>query len=593
MNKKNWKKALLSLVMATATIFSAVGCGDRGNGGGSGGGAGKVDIDTTKSQLFLKYYNGGVNRVWIDDVVAQFEKDYADVEFEEGKKGVQVIKDFDKSGVLASAVEKNVNQVFMLVGVEYYDYASAGVMMDISDVVKDSAVLSPTEKESVTIESKLRDSQKEFYQLDRGDGSKYYALPFFESFMNLVYNVSVFENKKLYFAQGTDGLTESWSEADLKSSKVEDLFVKSANAPKSLGPDGKTGVIGGVDYSADDGLPATYADFQALLTCMVRRNVIPFIWNATSTDYLTGLANEAWANSEGAEQFLLNMSLSGTATNLLDLDASGNVQYNQDGSLKMRDATAITPSNAYELHSQKGALDAIELVKIMMGSADYRWKESFKMDFRATQRYFLNGNEEGLTGGKDIAMMVEGTWWNSEARSDYASEEDRHSEDRKYAVMPLPKSDVSKVGEKNTKVSERQSMIFINKYCADYAIPIAKAFVSYLHSDRVMNIFSKDTDMLRALNYELTEDTLNGMSYFGRNNYELSRSENTEIIEWLPTTDVAKRNSQLLSWGSYAFSTAKYTNPYLFYYQSENANVSAAAYLKEAYINSKQGWTVS
>lgn len=589
MNKKTWKKALLSFVMATTTIFSAAGCGR-----GGGDDVDNVDIDTTKSQLFLRYYNGGVNRVWIDDVVSQFEKDYADVSFEKGKKGVQIIKDFDKSGVGANAIEKNVNQVFILVGVEYYDYASAGVMMDISDVVKDSAVLSPNEKENVTIESKLRDSQKDFYQLDRGDGSKYYALPFFESFMNLVYNVSVFESKKLYFAQGTDGVTSTWSEDELKSSKVEELFVKRASDPKSLGPDGRTGVIDGIDYSADDGLPATYDDFQALLTCMVRRNVIPFIWNATSTDYLTGLANEVWANNEGAEQFMINMSLNGTATNLLDLDASGNVQYNQDGSPKMRDAIEITPSNAYELHSQKGLLDAIEFVKIMMSSSDYRYRESFKMDFRSTQRYFLNGNEEGLTNGKDIAMMVEGTWWNSEARSDYASEEDRHSEDRKYAVMPLPKSDVSQVGEKNTKVSERQSMIFINRYCADYAIPIAKAFVSYLHSDRVMNIFSKDTDMLRALNYELTEDTLNGMSYFGRNNYELSRSENTDIIEWLPTTDTAKRNSALLSWESYSFSTASgVKNPYLFYFEESNAKVTPAQYLKDIYTNYKNSWKVS
>jgi hypothetical protein len=592
MKKTNWKKALLALTMAATTMLSAVGCGSRGAGGASG--ADNVDIDTTKSQLYLKYYNGGVNRVWIDDVISQFERDYAEVEFETGKKGVQIIKDFDKSGISASAIEKNPNQVFMLVGVEYYDYASNGVMMDISDVVQNGAALSPNQKEEKTIESKFRESQKSFYQLDRGNGKKYYALPFFESFMNLIYNVSVFEDKKLYFAQGKDGETETWSDADLKSSKVEDLFVKRANAPKSLGPDGKTGEIDGVNYSADDGLPATYKDFQALLTCMVRRNVIPFIWNATSTDYLTGIANEAWMNNEGAEQFMLNMSFEGTAKNLVALDDKGNVQYNEDGSVKMRGATEITPSNAYELHAQKGKLDAIEFVKMMMGSSDYRYRESFKMDFRATQRYFLNGNVDGLTGGKDIAMMVEGTWWNSEARSDYASEEDRHSEDRKFAILPLPKSDISKVGEKNTKVSERQTLIFINNFCADYAVPIAKEFVSYLHSDRVMNIFSKDTDMLRALNYELTEDTLQGMSYFGRSAYEFATSANTDVIEWLPTSNTTKKNGTLLDWASYAFSTATGgKNPYLFYFEESNAKVSPATYFKDIYNNYKNSWKIS
>ncbi len=581
MKKTKTMKRVLAVALAAAAALGCAACrGDDGENGGK--------IDSTKSQLYVRYYNGGVGRTWIDNVISMFEKEYAEVSFETGKKGVEIVKDFDKTGTGVGTVERSQNQVFITLGIDYYDFVSKDVMMDITDVMNDGAVLTPTTKEEKTIASKLSPDLKNFYLMDKGDGAKYYALPFFESSMNLIYNVTLFEDKKLYFAQGTDGQTESWTEERLKSGDVESLFVRNSDpavAPRSKGPDGKTGVINGVDYSLDDGLPATYNDFQALLTCMVRRNVIPFIWNATSTEYLIGLANDMWANNEGKEQMALNMSFSGTATDLVDMSDLS----------KTSPATEINGSTAYELHAQRGKLDALRFVKMMMSDSSYRYRESFNMEFRTTQRYFLNGNAEGLTGGKDIAMMVEGTWWNSEARTDYAGEEDRHSENRKYGVLPLPKPTYAEVGtKKTTKVSERKAVIFINKYCADYAVPIAKAFVSYLNSDRIMNVFSKDTDMLRSLNYELTDDTLNGMSYFGRNNYYLSRSENTEWIEWVGTTDTTKRQTALLEWSKYGYLLSDGSaNPFTFWKEESNANVTAEQYFKNVYDYYKNSWTVS
>ena len=588
MKKQTIKRIGVALALAVVTACTSVGC-SRGNDQPD-----DVDIDSTKSQLYVRYYSGGAGRNWMDSAIADFEAAYANKSFEDGKTGVQVVKDFDKSGFTDSTVKESSNQVF-IGELNYYKFVSSGVMMDISDVVKGNAVNGPDSAEAVTIESKLRPDQRNFYNIGADGNKKYYGLPSYETSMNINYNVSVFKNKNLYFAAGTDGQTETWSEEKLKSKDVEDLFIKTKNAKKSKGPDGKEGTY-------DDGLPATYNDFQALLTCMVRRGVVPFIWNGTSTDYLTGLANELWANNAGYEQMMLNMSFEGTAKDLIEFDANGKMVFNEDGTPKLRAETAITPKTAYELHASKSLYDAVRFVKMMMGTSvetnpardnTYRYKDSMKMDYRSTQEYFLNGKEKGKTNGQDIAMMVEGTWWESEARTNFASEEDRRSEERDYAIMPLPKATYADVGKNNTKISERNTVAFINANCPSYAVPIAKEFLKFIYSDKTMNDFSKDTDMLIAMNYELTEETLAAMSNYGRSVYEVTRAANTDIMEWNPVSDEAKKRSDLLEWSKYGFALSSgLINPYMYYFEEATRNNSAATYFEGIYSNFKGSWPI-
>ena len=80
---KRSKKMLALLLCATSlgSTFAFGACGDKQ----------VEEFDDSKSQLFVKYYNGGAGRAWIDEVVANFEADYADVSFEEGKKGVEML----------------------------------------------------------------------------------------------------------------------------------------------------------------------------------------------------------------------------------------------------------------------------------------------------------------------------------------------------------------------------------------------------------------------------------------------------------------------------------------------------------------------
>ena len=578
----------MTVALTVTTALGASGCAFK-----------KISYNTSKSQLFVKYYNGGVGREWIDDIINQFETEYAETSFEEGKKGVEVVKDFAKETLSVGKIKNNPNQVHICVNTNYYEFASNNVMLDITDVVKDKALTNKDVAESVTIESKISEDRKNFYNLGSNGEDKYYALPFFESSMNLVYNVDLFNTNNYYFAKNksAEGITYN----DLTSyEKIADLFITDSNEEKSYGPDGKTGTINGTDYSLDDGLPATYDDFQALLTYMKNDKTIPFIWSADTLSYLTCLANEIWANSEGKEKYAENFSFRGTAENLLELDANGNVCYNEDGSLKVKSETEITPETAYNLHLQKGKYDAIRFVKMMMessynpatGSNTYNYyKDSMtgSLKYTAAQDYFINAKDKEGTNNQGIGFIVEGTWWNNESKPQYKSEADRMN--KKFAVLPLPKPDKSQIGENNTKISERESLMYISKYCEDYAVPIAKAFMKYLQSDRALNIFSSYTNMLRAMNYNLTDDTLSKMTYFGKQNYALARSANTDWIDWLPTSPETKKNKGLMDYLEWGFKTGNGSNPFSYFYDDPNNTVGSL--FTTSYKYYKNTWAVT
>ena len=230
---------LLGGVMASGIALSMAGCS---NGG--------IKIDDTKTQLYVFSYNGGVGNEWFDHTIESFEAKYADVSFEDGKLGVQVIPDKQKdagTSMVDSFKNKNIDVVFNET-VRYNEWVTKGNLKDISDIVLGENELDGNKR----IVDKIPEDKKA--ALTAKDG-KYYALPHYEAFRGVVYDVDLFKQKKLYFA----------------ADRSVDDFILTDNATKSAGPDGKTGTY-------DDGLPATYTEFWQLCDKMVASNVIPFIW---------------------------------------------------------------------------------------------------------------------------------------------------------------------------------------------------------------------------------------------------------------------------------------------------------------------------
>lgn len=129
---------------------------------------------------------------------------------------------------------------------------------------------------------------------------------------------------------------------------------------------------------------------------------------------------------------------------------------------------AITDANGYELQRQAGKYEAINFIKRII--ADKRnYDEATCMgdiDQKTTERrYILSAAPDQ----KDRAMLIDGSWWQSEARNmfdDMATDlnDDKYlAANRRYGMLPLPKANASKVGEESTLAFNTATLIMINK----------------------------------------------------------------------------------------------------------------------------------
>ncbi len=586
MKTNKWKKVLAAGLCLTTLLGSSagfVGCG------GSGGG---VQIDETKTQIKVKYNNGGLGRVWLDTVLAKFEEVYAEVSFEEGKKGVQILKDFAKKNIELSAMRSSDAQVFLLEDLDIWDFGVNGALMDVTDLVKEGAKTSYTTSEDATIESKISAAHKNVYNVPtklHPEGG-YYAVPFFDTPMNLNYSVDLFEERGLYlkgegyFADENGNPTDEefpsygatadgFTEEDFgNEAKIMSLFVNDEDEPRSYGPNGRTGVVNGVDYSVDDGLPATYADFRALLRQMEIVGVTPFVWNDLEPAYLTSLLNGVWANNIGVDQVKINLTFSGTAKNVVDLDADGKVQYNQDGSVKVIDSVDITLDNIEMIHRTKGKLDALEFADMIVSkdsAGNNRFNEkSLSQNHKDAQNMFID--YESMGQDQPMAFLIDGEWWLREAYdANFTTIDEMHS--KRYGILPLPRATRAEVGTPTTNVCDHYSSIFINSNCPENKVEAAKELFSFLQNESSLLTFSYYTNMMRSLEYDLDDAKLAEIGYFSTDpNYASSGREfgyftkniyatrvadpDCTLTPWQPYADVTRTKATLLAYRKWAFS---------------------------------------
>ena len=562
------KTSLLVALTCFSSVLALSSCG-RGNP------TEEDSFDETKTTLGIKYYKGGLGRDWLDKVCDDFIETFKDYSFEPGKKGIQIRRGFEKQDVQVDAVTKmkETYQLFVMENVDYYNFLSKNTMLDVTDVVTKGALKgisssNELDYENDSIESKMFVDSRDFYDVGSGANKKFHGIPFYDSACSINYNIDLFEDRGFYFASGKTA--EDFTDVELNSyTNVAPLFVSSAEEERSLGPDGKTGIIDGVNYSLDDGLPATYKDFYALLTYMRNENVTPMAWNGYERGYLISLALNVWNSAIGYQEARNSITFSGTSTKILDLDNNFYPKKDKDGNYLYETDLNIDSSNVYKVHQQEGLLGATQFVKNIMSNKDNYLADGFKSSFMHTtaQNYFINSDDPTLVE-KPIGMLVEGAWWNSEASSSYNGN-DKHV--KRFGIMPIPHPNASKIGEPNLTLSERDSTLFINAECPENLLPAAKMFLSYVNNERSLNTFTEKTDMVRLLNYEITQETYDKLTPYGQNAYRYFTSPNTKHVDWRPMTNEAYLRGSALSYRKWGYSIdASNDNPFNYFYQNEN-----------------------
>jgi len=482
----------------TAKLFSVLLTGVMACGALAGctGGGGTEQIDSERTQLYVQNFEGGFGSDWLRAAKVRFEEKFKDKVYETGKKGVQIVisPPAKTDGIsLRPNLHSTVNEVFFNESVYYYDYIRDGLLLDITD-----AITEPLTEfgESESIADKMSAEQRGYYLTD----GKYYGIPHYAGYNGIVYDVDLFDKYCLYFADGAD---------------ME--FIVNPEDKRSAGPDGAYG-------TADDGLPATYDEFFRLCEEMVSLSITPITWPGQYFNtYIEKVINALYADDVGLEQTMLNYTFRGTAKNIISpVEGDGSYTY-----MHGDEGVEITPKNAYLLSADEGKYHALTFFETLVrNSANYN-SICFSPShlYTDSQKDFL----ESTPKGAPIAMMVEGCWWENEAKdsiktiADYYGDE-YSRENRHFAMLPLPKSGKKKIGQKSTIVDTHYSLGFIKSDIADFKVELAKEFLRFCCTDESLSEFTVSTNSVKALDYNMSETDYAKLTTFGKSVYDLHKS---------------------------------------------------------------------
>lgn len=529
------KKTIIALVLMLAmlaSLFSGCGIGtvsDPNQGGNSGN---NEELDANKSQITVAVLDGGLGSQWIENAADRFEELYKDKSFEEGKTGCQISilasRSFDGSALTFTPLT---HDIYFTEGVDYYAMTNNGQMESLTEIMT-TPLTEYGEDQSIL--DKIDPVMQEF--LLTSDGN-YYGIPYYETFYNFAYDLDLWDAKSFYIS--ADG---GWT---------------NASGNLSNGPDGVSG-------TSDDGLPATYAEFGKLITHIKDAGVIPFATANNATDYLANFLFEYVANNEGKELMELNYTFDGVATDLIEVSEDGTVTELPD--------TTITMENGNELTRQSGKYYALKFCQDILAKADNYKTSDTHIN---AQKSYVRG---GIANDKPYAMIMEGSWWENEAKAAFEELKKDGYERHNYAVMPKPFPTEEQVGQKATWLSQSASYGFVANNSDNKTL--ALEFLRFLHTDEELSHFTAEVKMTRPLNYPILEEDQAQLTTYAKSILELK--EKSDIVYPYSTRVEWLNNPLIFSGFAWPFQSTvdgyDYRNPWLYFTQVNGAS-------PEAYFN--------
>lgn len=443
--------------------------------------------DINKTQIYMGSGITGSGGQWVNNLISNFESEYAGKSFAPGKTGVQIHVETD--GILygtelnhqLSSSDKDIFFSSFSRVKDFIDSDGNTPLLDITD-----AVTEPLSEmgEDRSIEDKLTESDREYFNIN----GKYYGIPYLTGFTGIVYDVDLFDSKSLYFK---------------KNGKIG---AKLNDADIGDGPDGIPGTY-------DDGLPQTYEDFFRMCDVMKNnKSITPFIWAGQYTGAYTKYPyNLAFNDYEGAARSSLQYNADEiNEKNYIDIITG----FDADGNPVIKENVEITRANFREIAKQPGRYYALKFwEQIVRNKYYHRLSIDDSESHLMAQAEFL----ESTMGPDKIAMILEGTWWQNEATSVFndmvAIDESYSKTNRRFGFLPMPKVDKSRLG-KPTLLDAISNIIIARSEIDDEKKDAVKAFIRYCCRNDTLKMITKEAGILSILDYTISDEELSACPYF-------------------------------------------------------------------------------
>lgn len=493
MKKTKWMSVALSATMGLSCVFAA-GC-SRDDGG--------EEYDPNRIQIECAIADVGMGTEWLYNLKYRFEKD-----FPKAQVMINVVTSQLDSNMVANTLK--INNYDVVYPTTFDSYAEIRpVARNVTDWVQKKVY---DEKGSYVGEGgtqSLEDRVKKYpayanaYNLSSTEGqADYLTFPYYISPYGCWYDVDLFEQEG-YFEleyEGIDGVK---------------------------GTDDDTWGADGVEGTYDDMLPATFDDYKTLIRAIVDSGNTPFTWSGEHKWMRTFYMDTIFASYEGVEDCLLNYTLNGVD--------------------EQSDIGTVTKADSYKLINQNGRKAMLAMAKFMTSNTEYFSGEAFNtgLSHLGAQQDFL-GSATNPNGKKRIAMLLDGSWWENEAKAymnEMASKTNakyKHGV-RRFGYLPVPffEEDAS-IGlarqESATpvvRIGRGSSMIVnakVNK-ATEEKQELVEAFMHYSQSYESIADFTATTGVVRPVEANFTKEDEAKFTYMAKNLAQLVNDS-----EWLVTT---------------------------------------------------------
>ncbi|MBO7178667.1 MAG: hypothetical protein J6V69_06170, partial [Clostridia bacterium] len=267
----------------------------------------------------------------------------------------------------------------------------------------------------------------------------------------------------------------------------------------------------------------SYQEFYKMLD-KVKMKGYAMVFSGEQTHYSHMLPTALYTNYMGVDGVNVNLNFDSNGKELEVIKSfSGNTPN------ITKEVISEANGNQYLINNQAGIYYGLELASKIFADSNSYYPDSASgsFSFISAQEAFL---ESGLSGGKRIAMFIEGSYWYNEAVS-YGTV-DRVKEDyvlfatqKDPRFMPLPQQYSGTVTEGNggapVLVDGASSYAFINATIKADKVDLAEKFLAFCYTDEELVNFTKNSSgTIRALNYDYASvnDELSG---FGKSVFEM------------------------------------------------------------------------
>ncbi len=477
--------------------------------------------DENKTQIYVTVFNGGAGTTWIETLRDEFNAKETDYE---------VILDYGKPSAKTIMEEIELDNIsadcYFTSSINFQKGIYRDYFEDLSDVLE-------MEVDGAG-KGKVKDKMKDYTNwqvMASKNGEGCYIVPYLDAIMGLVYDHDMFVEKEyLSFATTADKAAldaQGISYEEKSEYGTTYLVYKSATGKTnyvagdkilSAGKDGKFGTY-------DDGQPKTEAEFDTMINLIVNGNdqAKSFIYSGMYDHYNNTQAHAIAAQYVGPETF----------NNMLAFHTGGEEIEMYDGSRK-----AVSFENGYEVFQAKGIYEGLRFIDKYMNSSSVHASSKNIGSYTHT-----DAQNDFILSYKDTtgypAMLVEGLWWENEAKAMFAEVEKAGrgygKVNYRYMLLPAIEGQKGIDGQGNGTVftvSDTGGIVVVKQEDKAKLAKI-KEFLAMTLTDSVLKTFTKDTGIMRPYNYDMTEEDLSGMSKFARNAWEIySDEDNIKLLRF-------------------------------------------------------------